>query len=301
LGDKNVAREISHETWELGQEVRGSYDLVREEVWENLRDRIYRDDFTGVIVELPSETVNNELRTVKGPELYGRTDTQGRVNRSDIIRAGTLRALRALAAIVIADECGVPWIMIGPAPKLGGSPTPWSLKEVRAHLERIKARVELVLEPVHSRCQVAVSSELKVDSFFGEWDDPPQLSERVFVYVNATVNIERILNDTPLETPVGQQFMAKRGVVMSQPLRGGGLNVAEQRDIEDRKCVGGLRETYRSVLMVPGLLVWGPKMRETCDRFFDENPLVEEACFKAGTEKGLGPEKRDVDSLREAL
>ena len=81
----------------------------------------------------------------------------------------------------------------------------------------------------------------------------------------------------------GQQFQGKRRVHMTQPLRGTEMNAAEQRDLDDRKYIGGLRETHRSVLMVPGLQVWGPLMRETSDSFFDRHPEFGEACFLAGT------------------
>jgi hypothetical protein len=55
---------------------------------------------------------------------------------------------------------------------------------------------------------------------------------------------------------------------------------------------------HRSVLMVLGLQVWGPLVRETSDSFFDRHPEFEEACFLAGTAKGPDPKTQEVVSLR---
>jgi hypothetical protein len=134
-------RGITHEAWELGEGVHGLYDLAREEVWEGLRARIYLDEFSGVIAELPSETFNSENRGTSGKDLYGKTHGS-RVDRSDDIRLGTLRALRAVIAVRVAEEMSVPWMLVGPAPMLGGGPVAWSLSEVSSFLARSNSRVE---------------------------------------------------------------------------------------------------------------------------------------------------------------
>ena len=261
-------------------------DILEDTVWDGVAIRILNGIYDACLIAAPTSTSGvarggqggdrgvapPAVRGEFSPDIYGLPGLSP--HDKEIVRKGTLLALRSRQAAGVFCDLGRPWAWEAPAVETG-CPSIFKLPEV-LELDSVPGVRDFMLPRRVLRAGCLKNAAVKSFKLCLDLPCETDLNLEVARAVVAAILASR--GDATAPTPQVRQLPAQHAgqprVQFANPLRGRTGQDIEAKAMEDWNCLAGMRDCARAVQRLPGILKAGAIVNQLLDKVLSSDATL---------------------------